>query len=50
VEMKKRNKAGGIIDKRFGENDPSMNPEDKMLERFTRERQVPKFRVLVCCL
>lgn len=30
---------GGIIDKRFGENDPSMAPEDKMLERFTQEKQ-----------
>lgn len=45
--MKKRNKVGGIIDKRFGENDPSMNPEDKMLERFTRERQVPIYLIPV---
>lgn len=37
--MQKRNKAGGIIDRRFGENDPSMAPEDRMLERFTREKQ-----------
>lgn len=28
------------MDRRFGENDPSMNPEEKMLERFTRERQM----------
>ncbi|KAF8245940.1 Nop14-like protein [Wilcoxina mikolae CBS 423.85] len=39
VEMQKRNKAGGIIDRRFGENDPTMAPEDRMLERFTREKQ-----------
>ncbi len=38
-EMQKRNKVGGILDKRFGENDPSMAPEDKMLERFTQEIQ-----------
>lgn len=37
--MQRRNRVGGIIDKRFGENDPSMAPEDKMLERFTQEKQ-----------
>ncbi|KAI5847010.1 nucleolar protein 14 [Tricharina praecox] len=39
VEMQKRNKVGGIVDRRFGENDPTMAPEDRMLERFTREKQ-----------
>ncbi|KAF8424701.1 nucleolar protein 14 [Tirmania nivea] len=39
VEMQKRNKAGGIVDRRFGENDPTIAPEDRMLERFTREKQ-----------
>ncbi|RDW74024.1 putative nop14-like family protein [Coleophoma crateriformis] len=38
VEMQRRNKVGGILDKRFGENDPSMAPEDKMMERFTQEK------------
>ncbi|KAF9380341.1 nucleolar complex protein 14 [Podila verticillata] len=38
-ELQKKNKAGGVIDKRFGEDDPNMTPEDKMLERFTREKQ-----------
>jgi len=37
--MQNRNKAGGIVDRRFGENDPTMAPEDRMLERFTREKQ-----------
>jgi nucleolar protein 14 len=37
--MQRRNKVGGIMDRRFGENDPSMAPEDKMLERFTQEIQ-----------
>jgi nucleolar protein 14 len=37
--MRRRNKVGGILDRRFGENDPSMAPEDKMLERFTQEKQ-----------
>jgi nucleolar protein 14 len=30
---------GGILDRRFGENDPTMTPEERMLERFTKERQ-----------
>ncbi|KAG0321587.1 nucleolar complex protein 14 [Dissophora globulifera] len=38
-ELQRKNKAGGVIDKRFGEDDPNMTPEDKMLERFTREKQ-----------
>ena len=37
--MQSRRKVGGILDKRFGENDPSMAPEDKMMERFTQEKQ-----------
>ena len=37
--MQKRNKAGGVVDRRFGENDPTMAPEDRMLERFMREKQ-----------
>ncbi len=39
LEMQRRNKVGGIVDRRFGENDPTMAPEDKMLERFTQEKQ-----------
>ena len=27
------------MDRRFGENDPAMSLEERMLERFTRERQ-----------
>ncbi|KAG9244464.1 nucleolar protein 14 [Calycina marina] len=34
--MAHKNKAGGIIDKRFGENDPTMDPEEKMLHRLTQ--------------
>lgn len=44
MEMKNKNKVGGIVDKRFGENDPTMAPEDKMLARFTREQQVGNLR------
>lgn len=39
VDMQRRNKVGGILDRRFGENDPTMAPEDKMLERFAMEKQ-----------
>ncbi|KAI8979383.1 nucleolar protein 14 [Mycotypha africana] len=39
VELKNKNRRGGIIDKRFGESNPHLTPEEKMLERFTRERQ-----------
>ncbi|TFK55373.1 Nop14-like protein [Heliocybe sulcata] len=38
-EYETKNHAGGIVDRRFGENDPSMPLEERMLERFTRERQ-----------
>lgn len=37
--MQRKNKVGGILDRRFGENDPTMAPEDRMLERFAREKQ-----------
>ena len=37
--MQRRNKMGGIKDRRFGENDPTMTPEERALERFTREKQ-----------
>ncbi|KAF5100715.1 hypothetical protein D0Z03_000757 [Geotrichum reessii] len=40
AEMYQKNRVGGVVDRRFGENDASMNPEEKMLERFTRERQM----------
>lgn len=39
VEKAMKNRVGNFMDRRFGENDPSLNPEDKMLERFTKERQ-----------
>ncbi|KAJ4296023.1 nucleolar complex protein 14 [Collariella sp. IMI 366227] len=39
VEMQRRNKIGGLIDRRFGEDDPNMSLEDKMIERYTREQQ-----------
>lgn len=41
-ELNKRNKVGGILDRRIGENDPTMTPEERMLERFTREKTKKK--------
>ena len=38
-EFEEKTRAGGIVDRRFGENDPSMSLEERMLERFTKERQ-----------
>lgn len=40
-EVKKqiKNRKGGLIDRRFGERDKNLTEEEKMLERFTRERQ-----------
>lgn len=37
--MQRRNKVGGLIDRRFGEDDPNMSLEEKMIERYTREQQ-----------
>jgi hypothetical protein len=37
--MQRRNKVGGIIDRRFGEDNPNMSLEEKMIERYTREQQ-----------
>ncbi|KAI0164774.1 Nop14-like protein [Xylariaceae sp. FL1272] len=42
VEMNRRNKTGGIRDQRFGENDASMPYEEKMLQRFVKEKQSNK--------
>ncbi|KAI1489754.1 nucleolar protein 14 [Biscogniauxia mediterranea] len=41
VEMN-RNKVGGILDRRFGENDPTMDPQEKMLQRFVHEKRSHK--------
>lgn len=38
-EMERRNKVGGILDRRFGENDPTMTPEERAAERYARESQ-----------
>ena len=38
-EMNRKNKIGGILDRRIGENDPTMSLDDKMMARFEREQQ-----------
>ncbi|KAF8329605.1 nucleolar protein 14 [Amanita rubescens] len=38
-EYEERDHAGGILVRRFGENDSTTSLEERMLERFTRERQ-----------
>jgi nucleolar protein 14 len=38
-ELLDRNRAGGVIDRRFGEDNPYLTPEEKALERFQKERQ-----------
>lgn len=42
LEKTQHNKTGGLQDRRFGENDKHLSNEEKMLERFTRERQGSK--------
>ncbi|XP_038064843.1 nucleolar protein 14-like isoform X2 [Patiria miniata] len=38
-EYQQRHKSNKFIDKRFGENDPTLSVEEKMMQRFAFERQ-----------
>ncbi|EXJ74227.1 uncharacterized protein A1O5_02522 [Cladophialophora psammophila CBS 110553] len=38
-EIQSRNKVGGLLDRRFGENDPTMTPEQRAAERFARQNE-----------
>ncbi|KAF2831151.1 Nop14-like protein [Ophiobolus disseminans] len=38
-EMNRKNRVGGIVDRRIGEDDPTMTLDDKMMARFEREQQ-----------
>lgn len=38
-EIQSRSKVGGILDRRFGENDPTMTPEQRAAERFARQNE-----------
>lgn len=39
LEMQRRNRIGGIFDRRFGEGDPSLTPEAAAAQRFALEKQ-----------
>ncbi len=41
-EMHRKNKVGGILDRRIGENDPTMSLDDRMMARFEREQQTKR--------
>lgn len=43
-QYESRDRSGTFLDRRFGEADASLTPEEKMLERFTRERQAASAR------
>ena len=38
-EIQSRNRTGGILDRRFGENDPNMTPEERAAERFAKQAE-----------
>lgn len=38
-EIQSRNKVGGLLDRRFGENDPTLTPEQRAAERFVRQNE-----------
>ncbi|KAF2165484.1 hypothetical protein M409DRAFT_67297 [Zasmidium cellare ATCC 36951] len=38
-EMHRRNKVGGLLDRRIGEGDVDMTPEEKAVQRFAKEKE-----------
>ncbi|KXT10672.1 hypothetical protein AC579_4781 [Pseudocercospora musae] len=38
-EMRRRSKVGGLVDRRIGEGDAEMTPEEKAVQRFAREKE-----------
>lgn len=38
-ELQNRKKVGGLVDRRFGENDPTLTPEERAAERFARQSE-----------
>ncbi|SMR52456.1 unnamed protein product [Zymoseptoria tritici ST99CH_3D1] len=38
-EMRRRNKVGGLVDRRIGEGDVDMTPEERAVQRFAREKE-----------
>ena len=43
-ELQRRHKVGGIVDRRIGENDPTLAPEERMLQRYAMQNQRSKRR------
>ncbi len=43
MEYKQKGKSNKFVDRRFGEDDPDISVEDKMLKRFALERSVSKY-------
>ncbi|RMZ90987.1 hypothetical protein DV736_g1755, partial [Chaetothyriales sp. CBS 134916] len=41
-ELQSRNKVGGLLDRRFGEDDPTLTPEQRAAERFARQNERKK--------
>ena len=39
TELHRKNKVGGILDRRFGEDDPNLTPEQRAAERYARESE-----------
>ena len=39
-EYRERNKTNQLVDRRFGEYDPKLSAEDRMLQRFVLEKRV----------
>lgn len=51
LEYKRRNKSNQFIDRRFGEYDEELAPEEKMMQRFVLEKQVgTDFKSEIWCL
>jgi nucleolar protein 14 len=38
-ELQRRNKVGGLVDRRIGEGDVDMTPEERAVQRFAREQE-----------
>ncbi|KAG7877163.1 hypothetical protein KL937_004854 [Ogataea polymorpha] len=44
AKRSRKNKVGGLVDRRFGEGNSQMSAEEKMLARFVKERQTQASR------
>jgi nucleolar protein 14 len=42
LEVQKRHKVGGIVDRRIGEDDPTLTAEEQAIQRFAKERSRKK--------